>query len=66
MKIETIVYSVEFGDYSHNGDVIFDLEKFIEVTLKMGNSVEFELERDSQQSVDDMELFAMSKINEEG
>jgi len=36
-----IYYDPEFNDFTHNGDLIFDLEKFIATAFGLGETIEF-------------------------
>jgi hypothetical protein len=38
----TIIYDKKFGDFTHNGKLVFDLEKFVAFNLKAGNTIKFE------------------------
>jgi len=38
-----IVYDPIFEDYTHHGDLIFDLEKFVAVLLKLGKTPIFKI-----------------------
>ena len=42
-----IVYSTVWEDYTHNGGLIHDLEKFIATALSLGETIKFKIEKDT-------------------
>ena len=43
----TIVYSVIWDDYTHNGGLIHNLQKFIDTALSLGETIKFKIEKDA-------------------
>lgn len=39
--MEEIIYDSYFGDFTHNGNLIVDLERFVKSVLESGGEVKF-------------------------